>query len=397
MNEIIIQRQSFIVHNPSTDTALAVKVTPRRPKHRQKITTLKMKPLSGMMLLLQLIFIQAFAPKILPSSEKISTKLYGGIGIAKSYSWKEEQYEIELKVRVPESTKAKEIKYEAKSKSISLQVGDEMLLDGSRKMRGMIDIDGTFWSLLDSDEHDGRDLVITIEKLILPPNDPFEVVEFDWGGIYPDDEDEIEKKTYDEPEELDVREYAASLGVDIDNINMTMVDKNMFSSGLNMTRSTLDEMTKAGYVKEVTRQGNQEFLDDGAENVPFRPLGDNIGSDEISAAGIDMNNIPKPSQNPYMTQASPWLQTMPVEEARTDEMGTTEQSKDITGLEEKETNEKSAMKDPIDLLTVTKLKEVLRREGLKVSGNKEVLKERLKSHVQTVMNGQKEQRGDQWQ
>jgi len=297
-------------------------------------------------------------------------------------------------------------------------VGNEVVLDGSREMRGLIDLDGTFWSLVDSengsrhgdkDSSDGgRDIVITIEKMILPPKDPFEVVEFDWNGIYPDDEGEIVEKKYDVPEELDIREYAKSLGVDIDNINMTLVDKNMFSSGLNMTRSTLDELTKAGYVKEVTRQGDgTELIDEGGfgKTVPFNPLGDNIGRDEMEEAGIQMDGGGSggkssllSSGNPFMKKDSSWFQTMPVEEARTEEDEGVEQPKESTMDPSKIQKEqqqddsststvmdKKKISDPIDLLTVSKLKEVLKREGLKTSGTKKELQDRLKQHVRSVM------------
>ncbi|GFH50039.1 hypothetical protein CTEN210_06515 [Chaetoceros tenuissimus] len=262
-------------------------------------------------------------------------------------------------------------------------------------MRGLIDLDGTFWSLVDSEEHDGRDVIITIEKLILPPKDPFEVVEFDWNGIYPDDDDEIIKKEYKEPEELDVREYAKSLGVDIDNINMTLVDKSMFSSGLNMTRNTLDELTSAGYVSEVTRQSDgTELINKGSESVPFNAFGQNVGRDEIDDAGIDMNGIPAPTMNnPYMTPDSPWLQTMPAEEARTGDEN--EEIPSASDKKESDKPKKLEMKDPIDLLTVTKLKEVLRNNGLKVSGNKAELQARLKQHVKSVLEEKKD--NENWQ
>ena len=332
---------------------------------------------------------------ISPVTRSTSTNLFGGTGITNTYSWKEDQYEIELKVKVPKETKAKDITYKPKSKSIHLSINDKVLLDGTREMRGLIDLDGTFWSLVDSEEHDGRDVIITIEKLILPPKDPFEVVEFDWNGIYPDDEDEIIKKEYKEPEELDVREYAKSLGVDIDNINMTLVDKNMFSSGLNMTRNTLDELTSAGYVSEVTRQSDgTELINKGSESVPFNAFGQNVGRDEIDDAGIDMNGIPAPTMtNPYMTPESPWLQTMPAEEARTGE-----ESVEVPSTSTKKDSDKPKkleMKDPIDLLTVSKLKEVLRNNGLKVSGNKSELQARLKEHVKSVLEEKKDD--ESWQ
>lgn len=291
-------------------------------------------------------------------------------------------------------------------------------------MRGLIDLDGTFWSLVDSSdgENEGKNVVITIEKMMFPPKDPFEVMEFDWNGIYPNDEHEIVEKRYDVPEELDIREYAKSLGVDIDNINMTLVDKNMFSSGLNMTRSTLDELTKAGYVKEVTRQvDGLEYVDQvggsgGETPVPFHPLGENVGRDEMEEAGIELDGRKKGElssssrSNPFMKKDSSWFQTMPVEEARMEEKEkeATEAAEFIMDessleqgrqkqkqkqkqpeLEQQEENgivmEKTKMSDPIDLLTVSKLKEVLKREGLKSSGTKKELQDRLKEHVRSVM------------
>ena len=41
--------------------------------------------------------------------------------------------------------------------------------------------------------------------------------------------------------------------------------------------------------------------------------------------------------------------------------------------------------DPIDMLTVARLKEVLRAQGLMTSGAKGVLKERLKDHVNSLL------------
>lgn len=224
-----------------------------------------------------------------------STQLFGGIGIADTYRWEETQYEIDVTVPVPAGTRAKRIKFRATPNSVHLAImgwngdtaNDIVLLDGDRQMRGQVSVDGTYWAIADGEnddpDDDRRQITVTIEKMIVEPQDQFEVFEYDWGGVYPNDEDEVSERKYDEPEELDVREYAKSLGVDIDNINMSMVDKTMFSSGLNMTQSTMDELSKAGYVKEVTQQGDgQEFTtgEDGSA-VPFNSLGDNIGADEI--------------------------------------------------------------------------------------------------------------------
>lgn len=110
-------------------------------------------------------------------------------------------------------------------------------------MMGVLNVDDTGWSLSETNE----ELTVHISKRIVPVNDPMQVVEYDWGGIYK--EDKVGKK-YDVPEELNVKEYAAKLGVDIDNIDETMVDKGMFSRETNLTEKALEELTKVGYVKE---------------------------------------------------------------------------------------------------------------------------------------------------
>lgn len=51
-------------------------------------------------------------------------------------------------------------------------------------------------------------MTVTIEKNTLTPKDDFEVVDYDWRGVYPEDDEEVSERKYEEPEELDVREYA---------------------------------------------------------------------------------------------------------------------------------------------------------------------------------------------
>jgi hypothetical protein len=41
--------------------------------------------------------------------------------------------------------------------------------------------------------------------------------------------------------------------------------------------------------------------------------------------------------------------------------------------------------DPIDKLTVAKLKEILKAQGLKQSGTKQILRDRLRNHVDTLL------------
>lgn len=165
---------------------------------------------------------------------RTKTALLVGIGVANTYSWKEEQFEIEVKVPVPEQTSAKDIKFTCSSDSIDLlliissQNHDEnkiVLLDGTRKMRGKICVDGTFWSIdSNTNNKDGekqRAVTISIEKHFAPISSVGgtqtydTLTDFDWGGVYPNDDDEVSYRKYDEAEELNVREYAAKLGVDI--------------------------------------------------------------------------------------------------------------------------------------------------------------------------------------
>ena len=179
----------------------------------------------------------AFAPRRLRPSptHKIQTNaaFYVGIGVANNYSWKEEQFEIEVKIAVPAHTSAKDIKFACSSDSISLLLinnsanrtdNEIVLLDGARKMRGKICVDGTFWSI-DNTNHANKDqereVTITIEKHFAPISSVGgtqtydTLTDFDWGGVYPSDEEEVTYRKYDEAEDLNVREYAAKLGVDI--------------------------------------------------------------------------------------------------------------------------------------------------------------------------------------
>lgn len=334
-----------------------------------------------------------------------TSRLYGGIGTANTYEWEEDQYEIEIKIPLPAHTKSKDIEFKAHPRSISLTVrnydddGEKKIFDEKRECRGMIDIDGTFWSIADRErpqepyitsssedsQYDfdtyGREITVTIEKQIIPPQDQFSLVEFDWGGIYPDDEDEVSYRKYDEAEELNIREYAASLGVDIDNINMTMVDKNMFSSGINMTRSTMDELTKQGYVQEVTQQNNGlEFLQD--EDGKAVPIDDSLMSNVLERESDQTGTVPLSSMFEQTMPAknleqftSPQHMNMPAEE----------QQHQQSEVKQTPNQSPSGFVDPIDKLTVARLKDILRNENLKVSGNKKELQDRLKDHVKNIV------------
>eukprot|EP00957_Ditylum_brightwellii_P148790 11327698-Ditylum_brightwellii.AAC.1 len=64
------------------------------------------------------------------------SSLFAGNGIATDYSWREEQFEIDITVPVPAGTRGKDLKFKATPSSVELRLvtdGDEngkILLDG---------------------------------------------------------------------------------------------------------------------------------------------------------------------------------------------------------------------------------------------------------------------------
>jgi len=353
-----------------------------------------------------------------------------GDGIAQTYTWHEEAFEIEVSVTVPKETRAKDIQFKATSTSIDLrliprpknevgvstkeQLEPIVLLDKSRPLRGRVSLDGTFWVLSDpipssspsgvTDGESYRRVTVTIEKQIRHARDDFDVIEYDWKGLYANEDDgEVSYRKYDEAEELNVREYAASLGVDIDNLNMSLVDKSMFTSGLNLTKSSLDSLQEAGLMKEVTRQsdGSEWIIDEDGERQPFDSLGGTTSPSQKRKT---------PATIPFLDTDSPWHEAIPVErdhnsdelrvpvvdmptEQERMEMETTTKLKTTTTTTMRKEKMKQLQKqredqasDPIETLTVTRLKEILKSRGLKVSGNKRELQQRLRSEVNAMLN-----------
>ena len=350
-----------------------------------------------------------------------ATSLYSGKGIAPTYTWHEEAFEIEITVNVPENTQAKDINFKVTPNSLDLRLKHHILLDPNRKLRGRIAMDGTYWVISDPDGDDTgennieeeqtgdkhREIIVTIEKQIRSPKDEFDIIEYDWNGLYVDDEDEVSYRKYDEPEELNVREYAASMGVDIDNIDMSLVDKSMFSSGLNLEKSALDSIKDAGLMKEVTEQrdGSEWITDDDGERKPFHSLGRGISTEEMQSSKKQTTstststNLPPKILSSIDSESSQQEsvvvvgvkdanQTLKKETTSTgskNPMDNVENNNNCNKLNKQEKKEKKDAKDPVDNLSVAKLKEVLRSRGLKVSGNKKELKERLRSEIQSML------------
>ncbi|GKY93421.1 hypothetical protein MPSEU_000309600 [Mayamaea pseudoterrestris] len=327
--------------------------------------------------------------------EKSTIILPSGRGVANDYTWHEEAFEIEVSVPVPINTRTKDLRFKATSKSIELTLLSQnnhtvLLLDPSRALRGRVNMDGTYWVIGDDCNKTHRTVTVTIEKLLQTPQDDFEIIDYDWKGVYVNDADEVSERIYDEPEPLDVRKYAASLGVDIDNINMSMVDKTMFSSNLNLTRSSLDELTKSGYAQEVTRQA------DGTEYV----VNDDGAPERVASMQEEMGATTRP-KIPLIDTDSPWNSAVPIHRNAATNQTYIQETRNFTqaafaqdaALQRQEREKQLAdataveAKDPIDTLTVAKLKEVLASQGLKTSGTKQELKERLRAQVNSLLQG----------
>jgi hypothetical protein len=125
---------------------------------------------------------------------------------------------------------------------------------------------------------------------------------------------------------------------------MGKVDKTMFST-TNMTQSLLQDLKKGGFVREVTQQGDLEFIEE------------RDGSRKELEQSI-----------PFIDRATSYHDT----ETKTENATTTTTTTTAT--------------DPIDSLTVARLKEILREQNLKVSGTKQELQDRLRNHVQSVVD-----------
>jgi len=189
------------------------------------------------------------------------------------------------------------------------------------------------------------------------------------------------------------------MGVDIDNIDTNLVDKSMFTSGLNLTKSSLDNMKEAGLMTEVTQQqdGSEWVTDEGGEQKPFSSMGQGISKDEVQSSKKQSSVQPK---IPFLDTDSPWQKSVPVDRAK--DVAQILQKRKTTASSENPTNagkSSNAKKqeeedidptDPVDNLTVVKLREVLRARGLKVSGNKKELQELLRSEIQSMLDSNDE-------
>jgi hypothetical protein len=127
---------------------------------------------------------------------------------------------------------------------------------------------------------------------------------------------------------------------------MSKVDKTMFST-TNLTQNLLQDLKKGGFVREVTQQADLEFVEerDGSQKE--------------------------------FKQTIPFIDRTPSSETKSDTTTTTTTTTTASA---------TTTTDPIDSLTVARLKEILREQNLKVSGTKQELQDRLRNYVQSIVD-----------
>ena len=346
-----------------------------------------------------------------------------GTGITEDYTWKEEALELEITVQVPPGTTTRDVHFTPTRTSIDLRVTTNnnhaaannntttttVLLSGDRKLRGRVSLDGTFWVFADRQRHA---ITVTIEK-DLGATHQYDVLDYDWKGVYPDETPLYIH--YDEPQVLNVKEYAASLGVDVDNINRSMVDETMFTSGLNLTHNTLDQLMQQGYLEEITQQA------DGTEYSTNPETGELESTTAVNNKKSRIGRDPTRIQIPFLDTTSPWQQqrqskprqqqqpkqpqwaSVPVDidpdtksPIITNEQALQagleqhqKQDQDATTTTKSSTKQKKTSKkiasNPMQELTVQRLRDILQQQGLKVSGSKQELQDRLQNHVNSLL------------
>lgn len=158
-------------------------------------------------------------------------------------------------------------------------------------------------------------------------------------------------------------------------------------------QATLERLSRAGLAKEVVRQADgSEYELGGEERTLFSMLGKDISDDELREAGIVGGVGVTPKKRTYYDAGDDVR--IEADEVRviTSNAGVVDVPVTSEVVEEEEENvdfpgDVASMKprDPIDMLTVARLKEVLKSQGLKTSGTKGVLRDRLRGHVTSML------------
>ena len=138
------------------------------------------------------------------------------------------------------------------------------------------------------------------------------------------------------------------------------------------------------------RDGSEWITDDeSGDRVPFSTMGKGITQEEIQAIqeSDEESVVNKDSTTiPFLDTDSPWHTAVPEDLKKEEDKATSkkEAEKNRKKKELKAKREKEAA-DPIDTLTVARLREILKSRGLKVSGNKKELQARLRAEVQSML------------
>eukprot|EP00814_Leptocylindrus_danicus_P020546 CAMPEP_0116015492 /NCGR_PEP_ID=MMETSP0321-20121206/6878_1 /TAXON_ID=163516 /ORGANISM="Leptocylindrus danicus var. danicus, Strain B650" /LENGTH=314 /DNA_ID=CAMNT_0003485291 /DNA_START=154 /DNA_END=1098 /DNA_ORIENTATION=+ len=280
-------------------------------------------------------------------------------------------------IKVPPNTKSREISFKTSPYSIELKLNDEILLSADRQLRGKLRMDGTYWSIMDAEDTDDidnyREVKVCIEKHRFLGDVE---CDDDWGGVFLDDKGEVISRDYEADEELDMDEYFKRLGVDMDNLTEDDVDKSMFSSQ-NMTQNAFEKLLESGFAREALDEQDriENYMADSANSVIPPP------SDYIPISQMAADNEMVPLGASFGTE-----ELMVDEDDEEVEVELMEKDDTLESMEDTFRHYLGDRKltegqDPMDALTVNQLKEMCRDYKLKLSGNKDELKERVRDHV----------------
>lgn len=135
----------------------------------------------------------------------------------RSYSWTESKEEIEVRMKVPESTKVSEIHYSLGARSVDLTCNNKVLLRG--EFRRKVSVDSCCWNFdkrLESNEEEDdhndetyKDVVLRLVKKFKLPH-----IEEEWCGVLDDVSEMNATKEYyfHERDKFDMKRYLAYMG-----------------------------------------------------------------------------------------------------------------------------------------------------------------------------------------
>ena len=193
------------------------------------------------------------------SRTRVERRVSIGSGETEGYRWTEGRDEVEVTLRAPAGTRARDVRFAVKSRSVRLSLAggapddsDAVLLDG--ELAGAVVVDGCYWSFDDEDESvapppplprggdgdgdgddDGGDddepgvtITVRLEKAgSLDPSGSGDMMADAWQGVLADEQPTV--LAYDDSGgagAFDIREYVEKMG----GVNMSLVNKTMFST-----------------------------------------------------------------------------------------------------------------------------------------------------------------------